>query len=221
MGLALLLSVPLLSLVLIRMLWPGSTIWFILAAVLMLGSAGIIFLSRRDAPSYGYQTLSPEPNRLPVVLAGLGVLFLAMLIVPSVSGSSTSPAERLQQSTGPQLPSNSQAAAQPTAQPTGIAQATARPTARPTAAPTAEPTEDTSSDQDEPAIEPPAGSDTYVVQDGDTLWDIAEEFGVSVDDILSANDLADENALQLGQELVIPPSGNATSDGGDPDTAAE
>ncbi len=223
---ALLLSVPFLSLILIRMLWPGSTIWFLIAGILMLGGAAAVFLSRRDAPSYGYQTLSPEPNRLPLFLVGLGVLFLAMLIVPSVSGSSSSPAERLQQSGAPQQASNSQPAVQSTTAPqqaTTRPQTTPRPTSRPTRAPTAAPTEDSSSNSDQQTARsaPPAGSQTYTVQDGDTLWDIAQQFDVSVDDIIAANDLADENALKLGEELIIPPSANATSNGGQADTAAE
>jgi LysM repeat protein len=226
MGLALLLSVPFLSLILIRMLWPGSTIWFLIAGILMLGGAAAVFLSRRDAPSYGYQTLSPEPNRLPVVFVGLGVLFLAVLIVPSVSGSYSSPAARLQQSGAPQQASNSQPAVQPTAsrqQATTRPQTTPRPTSRPTRAPTAVPTDSSSSNSDQQTASstPPAGSQTYTVKDGDTLWDIAQQFGVSVDDILAANNLADENALKLGEELIIPPSANATSHGGQANTANE
>ena len=70
------------------------------------------------------------------------------------------------------------------------------PTAIAVTPPTAEP--------DEP--ETPAGQQTYVVESGDTLSGIAEQFGVSVADIVDANGLTDEEAdsLQIGQELIIP-----------------
>ncbi len=47
-------------------------------------------------------------------------------------------------------------------------------------------------------------SPTYIVQQGDTLNSIALRFGVSADDIQSANSLTDPNAIQVGQRLVIP-----------------
>jgi LysM repeat protein len=48
----------------------------------------------------------------------------------------------------------------------------------------------------------PAG--LYVVQPGDTLGVLAEEFGTSIDEILVANGLTDPNDIQEGQELIIP-----------------
>jgi len=45
---------------------------------------------------------------------------------------------------------------------------------------------------------------TYTVQDGDTLYDIAEKLGVSVDDLLALNNLANPNDLKLGQVLNVP-----------------
>jgi LysM repeat protein len=50
----------------------------------------------------------------------------------------------------------------------------------------------------------------YVVQDGDTLWDIAQQFGVTVDDIVAANNLPDAAAISIGQELYIPVDGDLT-----------
>jgi stage VI sporulation protein D len=44
----------------------------------------------------------------------------------------------------------------------------------------------------------------YVVQAGDTLSAIAERFGVTVDELVAANNLTDPNVLQVGQTLVIP-----------------
>lgn len=45
----------------------------------------------------------------------------------------------------------------------------------------------------------------YVVQQGDTLWSIAEQFGVSLDTIRWANDLNKSSVLKVGNKLIIPP----------------
>jgi hypothetical protein len=45
---------------------------------------------------------------------------------------------------------------------------------------------------------------THVVEEGETLWDIAETYDVSVDDIVALNDLDDEDMIREGQELLIP-----------------
>jgi len=44
----------------------------------------------------------------------------------------------------------------------------------------------------------------YIVQEGDTLWSIAIQFGVSVDDLQEANGLSNANQLAIGDRLVIP-----------------
>lgn len=44
----------------------------------------------------------------------------------------------------------------------------------------------------------------HKVNPGETLWDIALAYGVSVDTISSANDLKNKNYLSIGQELQIP-----------------
>lgn len=45
----------------------------------------------------------------------------------------------------------------------------------------------------------------YIVQEGDTLYDIALRFGVRLEDLIEANHLENPNQLQVGQELLIPP----------------
>ncbi len=44
----------------------------------------------------------------------------------------------------------------------------------------------------------------HVVQEGENLTTIATDYGVTVEDILAINNLANGDLLQLGQELIIP-----------------
>lgn len=54
---------------------------------------------------------------------------------------------------------------------------------------------------------------TYVVQRGDSLWSIAIENGVSVNDLINANNLT-STVLQVGQVLRIPGQGNTDGNSG-------
>jgi uncharacterized protein YkwD len=47
-------------------------------------------------------------------------------------------------------------------------------------------------------------SAVYVVTPNDTLWDIAANYGLYVDDVLAANPGVDPRRLMVGQELIIP-----------------
>ena len=44
----------------------------------------------------------------------------------------------------------------------------------------------------------------YIVQEGDTLWDIAQRFGVALEDLEGANDISDPGQIKAGMELAIP-----------------
>ena len=55
-----------------------------------------------------------------------------------------------------------------------------------------------------PAIPASGAAPTHLVGPGDTLWSIARRHGVSVDALVSANRLANPDALRLGQRLFIP-----------------
>jgi len=44
----------------------------------------------------------------------------------------------------------------------------------------------------------------YIVQPGDTLSSIAARFNITLDDLMSANDITDPNLLAVGQQLTIP-----------------
>jgi LysM repeat protein len=59
-----------------------------------------------------------------------------------------------------------------------------------------------------PATPPIATNGTYRVQRGETLFRIALRYGVSVEALAVANDIADPRQLRAGQVLVIPVSGD-------------
>lgn len=61
----------------------------------------------------------------------------------------------------------------------------------------------------------------YVVQAGDTLFDIAARFGVEVESIAQANGLRDADSLALGQKLIIPSSSASTPAPGTTPAAAQ
>ena len=44
----------------------------------------------------------------------------------------------------------------------------------------------------------------YFVKSGDTLWNIAKRFKSTVEDIVSLNNIEDENKIYPGQQLFIP-----------------
>ena len=46
--------------------------------------------------------------------------------------------------------------------------------------------------------------DVYIVEEGDTLYNIAARFRVEIAALVEANDLADPNDIYEGQELTIP-----------------
>lgn len=48
----------------------------------------------------------------------------------------------------------------------------------------------------------------YVVQRGNTLWGISREFGTTVDDIATLNNIVNPNLIFPGEDLVIPTSDN-------------
>ena len=44
----------------------------------------------------------------------------------------------------------------------------------------------------------------YTIQPGDTLWDLANQYNTSVDEIIAANPGLDPDNLMVGQVIVIP-----------------
>jgi len=45
----------------------------------------------------------------------------------------------------------------------------------------------------------------HVVQAGESLWSISQQYGITVEDLIMANDLIDPSRLRVGDELRIPP----------------
>jgi hypothetical protein len=80
---------------------------------------------------------------------------------------------------------------------------TPTPTATPTATPTPTPTPPPPS----PAAEPEAAQQTYTVQPGDSLADIAALYSTTVEDLLRLNDLPEPSLLYTGQTIVVPGPG--------------
>jgi LysM repeat protein len=64
-------------------------------------------------------------------------------------------------------------------------------------------TSTSTSTQVAPATPTPAAG-TYTIKEGDIPLTIAEQFGVSIEALLEANDITDPNSLKVGQVLVIP-----------------
>jgi LysM repeat protein len=190
--LALALALPVLGAITLRVLTPRlSSPQLAGAAALVFGVAlaSVFLLARANVPSLQVGDLS--------------------LLLPAAAPAAGEPA--------PVVPQPAPADQPPTAGPTvelptePPAPATAAPTALPTQAPTEPPPTElppTATPTPEPPTPTPqpAARRTYVVQPGDTLRGIAEQFDVSVQALLDANNLTAEqaDALRVGQELVIP-----------------
>jgi LysM repeat protein len=70
--------------------------------------------------------------------------------------------------------------------------------------PTEEPTAaETPSFTEEPAATPVSGT-RYTVKKGDTMWQIAQDFGISLADLKAANPEVDPKSMPVGTVLIIP-----------------
>ena len=60
------------------------------------------------------------------------------------------------------------------------------------------------------SVTPPTGATTYTVQRGDTLSEIAERFGTTVNELVRLNNIQNPNLIYPGQVLVIREGGSVT-----------
>ena len=92
----------------------------------------------------------------------------------------------------------------PAPTPTATPAATPSPAPTPTAAPTPAPPPPTPTATATPTPEPTPAAIEYTIVEGDTLWDIAEAHGVSVEAITALNPDLDAAALAIGQVILVP-----------------
>ncbi|MCG3209960.1 MAG: hypothetical protein FOGNACKC_03589 [Anaerolineae bacterium] len=85
------------------------------------------------------------------------------------------------------------------------------PTAAPTHTPAPPTPTSTRTTDVTPSATPEPTPQTYAIKEGDTLLDVAIQYNTTVEDILAANGITEDDFLQIGQELVIPvPTATAT-----------
>lgn len=82
----------------------------------------------------------------------------------------------------------------------GADQASAPPSEAQTTAPGATVSEQAT----DGGVDESGGGQTYVIRSGDTLSEIARRFDTSVEALVEANDIADPDVIDVGQELTIP-----------------
>lgn len=67
---------------------------------------------------------------------------------------------------------------------------------------------------------PVAAAETYTVQSGDTLSEIARDYGTTVDSLASANNISNPNYIVIGQTLTIPGTNGESDSDGSEDTSS-
>lgn len=90
---------------------------------------------------------------------------------------------------------------------------TVTPTNTATPTHTARPTDTPAPPTDTPTPAPTATPDApfvYIVQEGDTCYDIALRFNVDLLYFLTLNDLDNNCTINVGEELIVPPPGQST-----------
>lgn len=176
LGLAMLAVVGLLTLLLLRVLWSGTGVWYLVLGLLLIGGAAVAVFTRGQRGPV--EPMASRPGlggpRLPLLLAGGGVVLLALLLVPTTDSGESEGQEVVSPVT----------ITTPVSSVAGVA-------VTPAAVAT-------------PGLE---GAQTYVVESGDTLWDIAQRFGTTVEALVEANGLEEAADLTVGQQLIIPEPG--------------
>ncbi len=112
----------------------------------------------------------------------------------------------------PANPALTPPAVQPTIDPALV------PTTDPALVPTTDPALVPTVDPNAPATDPNAqatpaatGPVTHVVNAGDTLFSIALQYGITVEELATANNINEADVLTPGQTLVVPVAGSTTT----------
>ncbi|MDQ7030303.1 MAG: LysM peptidoglycan-binding domain-containing protein [Ardenticatenia bacterium] len=163
----------------LRVKWPV----LLVGAMIAVGFAGLLWQRWRQQGRAGW-------SRSAVFFTDLIALAITLLFVGVVAAS--------------QLPS----IATPTPTTTATSARSPLPTFPPTASPTVTPTPTPSPSPTPEVTNTPTTSPTpatliHVVQEGEVLLEIANQYGVTVEAIREANSLAND-FLRVGQELLIP-----------------
>jgi len=126
-----------------------------------------------------------------VVLAGIIAAVGAIVVVARDDGSSNDPVP----ADATLAPFGNDTQQQPLEVPQdGLEQDPLQPQQNPTLLPTA---------VFQPTPTPPT-TVTHIVQSGEFLASIANQYGVTVDEILELNNITDPNRIDVGQEILIP-----------------
>jgi LysM repeat protein len=167
------------------------------SAMFAIAVASVVVLARSDATSL---QLGRITLLLPVTAPSAFAVQLPAA-PPTVATAAASPAA----TAAPSTPAGATTATP--ALPTTPTPRSPTPTREPPT-PTAEPPTPTFTPEPPPPTPEPAppAAQIYVVQPGDTLRSIAQQFDVNVSDLLAANNLtpADADSIRPGQELIIP-----------------
>ena len=145
-------------------------------------------------------------NKLWPLLVTLGIILAATACTRTPSPAQATPTSEPVQATLTPVPPTSttmpptRTPVPPTATPKPPSPTPALPTATPRP-----PTPTATAIPPTPTPVPPTPTPViYVVQEGDTLSEIAKQFGVTVEALQEANAISDPKSLQIDQELVIP-----------------
>jgi len=103
-----------------------------------------------------------------------------------------------------QIPQSAVSTPQPTPQPTSVPSPTTKPSPTSTPRPTSTPTSNSTSTPSPTPNKPYITYTSYTVKSGDTLWNIADKFGIPLPELLSANNMKESTILNVGVVLKIP-----------------
>ncbi len=140
-----------------------------------------------------------------ILVAAVCVLAVALMLAGCTRPKSTQPAAPQATPTVAPTPAATTASGMPTLTPTPMASpAAAGATTTPTPEPPTPPEPTATLAPQEPEPTPAAGTSTYTVQPGDTLYALAARFGTTVNELAALNNLSPDAMLMAGQVLTIP-----------------